>query len=384
VPPAALRRNPPLRLLAAALQRGIFSFYNRADGVIWEHIRNTLDAWFAGYPAEHAADLRGRFRSKREGAHVGAFWELYLHRLLHRMGYEVAVHPAVPDSSHQPDFEIARAGERLYVEAAVVCSGIVDDDADPVREGWIMDIVNKATHPNFYVGLEFEARGNTPPRDRTVIGPLIEWLDSLDPDAVDSSAAPPSKRIIAGEWRLVFDAVPIVPEARGKRPAGRLLGYGPPTTGFVDDITQVRDTLKRKRGRYGQLDLPLVVAIRCSSTFLKPDDVAAVLYGSRAYQYTPGTGEAGKLVRQRDGTWMSERGPTGTRMSAVLTMTGLDPGTMGSAAPWLWHNPWAQRPLTVDWPFSTGVASDRGEVATTEREVDMAALLGLRRDWPGT
>jgi hypothetical protein len=117
-----------------------FSFYNRADGVTWQRIRDTLDAWFAEYPAEHA-DLRGRFRSKRQGAHVGAFWELYLLLLLRRMGYELDVHPEVPDSSHQPDFEIARPGERLYVEAAVVFSGIVDEDADLCAKAgsWTVD-----------------------------------------------------------------------------------------------------------------------------------------------------------------------------------------------------------------------------------------------------
>jgi hypothetical protein len=108
-----------------------FSFYNRVDGTYWQRIRDTLETWFSEYPSEHAADLRGRFRSNRQGAHAGALWELYLHRLLGRLGYDLRVHPEVPDTSHQPDFEARRGIERMYVEAAVVFSGIVDEQADP-------------------------------------------------------------------------------------------------------------------------------------------------------------------------------------------------------------------------------------------------------------
>lgn len=214
-----------------------FAFYNRVAGPVWERIRGTLEAWHAEYPAEHAADLTGRFRSNREGAHASAFWELYLHHLLRRLGYEVTVHPTVPDTSHQPDFEIVRDHDRLYVEAAVVFSGVVDEESDPVREGWIMDIVNKADSDNFHVGITFEQRGTKPPRDRGIVRPLEAWLGSLDPDEV--LEAPdgdlPVKRIVAGEWQLLFEAVPVIPEARGTRPSGRLLGYGPGSVGWVDD-----------------------------------------------------------------------------------------------------------------------------------------------------
>ncbi len=362
-----------------------FAFYNRVAGPVWERIRRKLEAWYAEYPEEHAADLRGRFRSNREGAHASAFWELYLHHLLGRLGYEVTVHPTVPDTSHQPDFEIARREERLYVEAAVVFSGIVDEESDPVREGWIMDTVNKATSDSFHVGITFEHRGTQPPRDRDIVGPLEDWLASLDPDEIlgGPDGDLPVKRIVAGEWQLLFEAVPVLPEARGTRPPGRLLGYGPGSVGWVDDQQQLRQTLKKKRGRYGNPDVPLVVAVNCRSTFMEPKDIERALFGSLAYQYTPGSPGSGRSIRERDGTWMGKSGPTGRRMSALLSAVELHPGSMASVKPWLWLNPWAINPLAVDWPFSRGTVADQGHAVLDEREPDMADLLGIQPDWPG-
>lgn len=64
---------------------------------------------------------------------------MYLHRLFTRLGYRITIHPDVPDSTGQPDFDLSRGDERFYVEAAVVFSGIVNEGRDEVREGWVMD-----------------------------------------------------------------------------------------------------------------------------------------------------------------------------------------------------------------------------------------------------
>jgi hypothetical protein len=368
------------------LDEDSFSFYNRAAGVYWERIRDVLEEWFAAYPNEHKGELRGHFRSKIAGQHVGAIWELYLHRLFSRMGYSVAVHPAVAGSAGRPDFELIRADERLFVEAAVVFSGVVDAGRDGVREGWIMEAVNKAAHPNFYVLIrQFVQLGNRKPRGRAIHGPLTAWLDTLDPDQVtrqyDTTGQLPGCLVEVDDWAVLFEAVPVKPEAR--RNTGRLLGGGPGTTGYVDDVEQLRDTLKHKRGKYGTPDVPLVVAVNCASSFMEPNDIAGALYGSMAVQYQQGAPGSSKSIRHRNGTWMGESGPRGRRMSAVLTAVHLHPATMARNQLVLWLNPWAKIPLDVTWPFSVGTGTDDGPVALEERLVDMAALLGLPEGWPG-
>lgn len=310
-----------------------------------------------------------------------------LHHLFTRLEYAIAVHPDVPDSARQPDFELSRGAERLYVEAAVVFSGVVDEQRDAIREGWIMDAVNRGTSSNFHVRIEFEHVGERRPRDRDIYRPVEDWLAALDPDEVSTEYSEtgelPAKAITVDDWRLRFEAIPVKPGARGDKDSGRLLGMGPVSGGFVDDKEQLRDTLKRKRGRYGTPEIPLVVAVNCASSCMKNEDIASALYGSIAVQYQVDVPGTAKTVRLRDGTWISESGPRGQRMSAVLSAVQLHPWTAVRATPQLWHNPSARVPLDAAWPLTTWRCSEQGLVSNDDREVDMADLLNLPAGWPG-
>lgn len=87
-----------------------FAFLNRADTPFWAEVRRLLEEWFSHYPADHAAELSKSFRSRLPGSHWGAWWELYLHELFSRLGYELSIHPSLPDSDKRPDFKLTREG----------------------------------------------------------------------------------------------------------------------------------------------------------------------------------------------------------------------------------------------------------------------------------
>lgn len=365
-----------------------FTFLNRVATPFWSEVRRVLEAWFSRYPSEHATELRENFRSSRPGQHFGAWWELYLHELFLRLDYGITVHPDLPHTTKRPDFELRRDGRRLYVEAAVVFSGIREEGRDSAREGWILDAVNQAKNPNFFVRLvEFEQVGTQRPKESEVTRPLEEWLSGLDPDEVKSAYETgdglPQLTITPRDWKAVLEAFPVKPEARGK-PDHRLLGGGPMSAGWVDDIQQFRSTLKAKAGRYGLLNDPFVIAVCCESAFMEEQDIEQALFGRLAIQFEVGGDYDARTVRQRDGTWMHETGSKNTRVSGVLTAVNLNPWNAPDRVPHLWINPWASHPLQEDWPFPQTTANDRGEVAHTPAEPDMNNLLGLPVGWPGS
>ena len=134
----------------------IFAFINRVDQPVWQQVREELERWFAEYPAEHAADLRSRFRNRAADQHYAAWWELYLHRLFRCLGFSVDVHPELQQISARPYFRMTRGSDGFLLEATTTFSGIVEEGRHPERESWITGAINRVSDPNFFVALEFE------------------------------------------------------------------------------------------------------------------------------------------------------------------------------------------------------------------------------------
>src|SRR5437763_17029984 len=77
-----------------------FSFLNRSAWPAFEAVRNLLESFFRRYPPSESAELKSKFETQFESA----FFELYLHELLLRLGCEVAVHPTLNGIGAKPDF----------------------------------------------------------------------------------------------------------------------------------------------------------------------------------------------------------------------------------------------------------------------------------------
>lgn len=364
-----------------------FSFMNRVHQAFWARVREVLDSWFAEYPRDARPDTAARFRDADPRQHFAAWWELYLFTLYRRLGYAVQVHPTVPGSSGKPDLLVARADDELYIEAAVVNSGIVDDEGrHAAREAWIYDAVNEAYDPNFHVQLEFDRVGMGRPKPAEIVRPLQEWLSGLDPDtvagALDAGNDIPELELSVRDWELVFTPLPIKREARGQ--PGRLLGIYPASTGFVNDKEAVRRTLARKRRGYGLPDKPFVIALLCTSSFMSDEDIEQALMGSVSVQYwVNDPSREARWVRQRDGFWMRGTRPRGTRVSGALVGKSLFPWNCTHELPRLWLNPWATLPLHVTAPFPTTSVDARSVFTHWGSDVRASDVLGLPEGWPG-
>jgi hypothetical protein len=104
------RRNEPLfDYLNDSARRPVVS--------LWE----LLETWFRSYPDSAKQELRGRFHSRKDSDHLGAFFELYLHELLCSMGFDVQVHPDLSSGRKtHPDFLALKDGRPcFYLEATL-------------------------------------------------------------------------------------------------------------------------------------------------------------------------------------------------------------------------------------------------------------------------
>ncbi len=97
-----------------------YGFLQRVKDPVFERVRSVLNEWFERFAeAQEVAavkDLRNRLRGKGKGQFSPAFWELYLHELFARLGFDAQVHPASGRGT-KPDFLLTGNGTRFYLEA---------------------------------------------------------------------------------------------------------------------------------------------------------------------------------------------------------------------------------------------------------------------------
>jgi hypothetical protein len=363
-----------------------YSFLNRVDTPYWAQVRNLLEDFFARYPAEHAGSLRGDFRSRLPGRHYAAWWELYLHELFLRLGYEITIHPAIEGTERKPDFGLRRDGSELLVEASVVFSGISGSEEETgAAPSWMLAAFEAVENSSFFVSIhEITARGEEQLKQTEIASPTEEWLAGLDPDQVTSEYEEegrfPVLHIERRGWAVELEAWPVKPEARG-RPGHRVLGSGPAMGGAVDDVSQLESKLKAKAGRYGRPEVPYVIAVLSLSGFMERIDIAQALFGREATVISD-PDDAGRLIRQPNGFWFRGTGPINTRVSAVLMGVGLQAWSLTRIAPELWVNPWAENSLAEGWPFAVHTTLETGEVVSEEKDPALTALFDLPEGWP--
>ena len=159
----------------ARFSEDTFSFLNRVSGPYWERIRRELNTWYDAFPDE-TRDLWRRFCSRDHRQHYGAWWELYLHRLLTALGFEATPNTQLPGGRSRPDLLAVRGEQSFYVEAVTVFSGIVASTPRSALEPAILDVINTIDASNFFVSVGFARTASSMPRRAQIIRPIEDWL----------------------------------------------------------------------------------------------------------------------------------------------------------------------------------------------------------------
>lgn len=374
----------------AAHNESHFAFLDRVSSPFWARVRSLVDEWLGRLPEHAQAGVRGQLQSGDNRAFKSAFWELYVHESLVRLGFDVEVHPELSHTDARPDF--LATGERgsLVVEAAYVASSDEDVAASRRRDD-LYEALDQLGSPNFFLWIELDKEGPASPPAAGLRTRLEEWLGELDPDRVSLPGAPGRLEdlpILAWEeqgWEITFRAIPKSPQARGK-PGIRPLGvFGTGEASLVDDQTPLRRKLAKKSRKYAPLDQPFLVAIWHGA--LSSDDWAVenVLIGQEVVQVSRDQSQEARLVRRPNGFFGGPAAARRENVSGVLLINRLDPASVATSAPGLWLNPRAAHPLpasTLPWR-TTSFDPMTGQKSEQPASTSPADLFGLPDDWPG-
>lgn len=366
-----------------------FTYYNRSARPDIVRIRVALEKWFIDYPDSEKKEFRERFRSTNDSHHSSAFFELVIYELLLHMGCLVEIH-CVPSSvaTRRPDFLVAPPdGNKFYMEAVLATDESNQKSAARARINAVYDAINRFDSPNFFIGMELKGEPKAQPSARNIKQFLTKKLQGLDADQItrqqiENPASIPRWRYEHDGWQIDFSPIPKSENLRGK-PGVRPIGQWSTGMQEINVDVAIRDAITKKAGRYGELDLPYIIAVNVLSEW-GADQITIMnaLFGQDAMQFNcVGDKWVSKPIRKPNGAWIHKSGPTNTRVSAALIFTGLYPHNIPGAIVHLYHNPWAAKPYSsILTCLPQGIIM--GKNIELREGQSLGAVLKMPANWP--
>jgi hypothetical protein len=342
----------------SAPQESNFAFLNRSAMPKFVRTRKLLERWFHEYPAAHQTALGTSFRSDRDSQHWGAFFEIYCHALLWHQGFTSSVQEVVDPAVNRPiDFLVQKDGISLFYLEATVAADSSQVLANQRKVWEFIDALNVLNEPNFQVGLEIERESSQNLPFNRIRSAIQRWLQTLDPNEVTEQIKGkayekhPQWIWDRDGWRIIFFAIPRPQEDRGMM--GQTVLYHFWDARGVEGQNSLKDALEEKADRYGELQLPYMIAVDVLAIDSFGRDVGEVLFGKEVVlidtQSEKVTLTRSPLLpnrhRSENGLWFARRGLRNRQISAVLLVDELMPWAIAHKTPLLWHNPWAEKPL---------------------------------------
>jgi hypothetical protein len=328
-----------------------FEFLDRCAWPAAARVRVLMEACLQHYPPDEQAELMARIRSGDRRHFASATFELFIHEYLYQLGFELIPHPEMPNGSQKrPDFRVCCPdGHQLYLEAVCASDNDGRDESAERRKGVALESLDSNYHPDFIVAVDSTGNPTTQPSGSHLTADVIRWLNTLNADLVlkesaDNYEALPEFNWQYEDWRVRVRAIPVKPEARGQQ--RRLIGSRGFGAHWIDGWTPIRDAILAKARRYGELDLPLVVAVNVNTFKLDPIDEAQALFGQEQFIFTSGVEQdEPEFKRAPNGAWLGRSGPRGRRCSGAWLFSNLSPYTLARIYNTLFVNPWANHDL---------------------------------------
>ncbi|MYV53719.1 hypothetical protein [Streptomyces sp. SID3212] len=356
-------------------------FFERIAGPFWDQVRDVINEWWSHLPDHAQSGLRSRLLDRNSDTNVfSALWELYLHEMLLGSGCTVELEPGIGTRGKNPDFLVTRDGKQFVVEAIWTTQRL--GDPGTILPPHLNDAIDSVPSPNFFVSCEIEKTGSATPPQKRLKSELMRWLADLDPDRViaehERDVPLPKYTWQEAGWCLSFEAIPRSPGKRGD-PTSRTIGIYPAMDWLDNDSERVFDAVKRKGGKYGDLELPFIVAVGHAAAFPEDEDIETALYGSSVEYSHAGAPTFG---RRPDGYWTATYNHAHGRVSGVLIVDNPAPWTWAKRTPVLWQSPDPSSPPVTALPTWATAQLVGIQVEHQSAAHPTHTALGLSEHWP--
>ena len=359
-----------------------FDYYDYSARKDVEAVRNVLNQWFEKYPVEEKKELKSRFKK----SFSSAFYELFIFSLFKYQGFEIIIHPEIPNSSKRPDFLLKKENIEFYLEAKEAKNKTFKEEAEEKRKNQIYDTLNKLESPNFFLRIEeLISKTERQPSVRKII-PIIEnELKKICPDKVTEDILnlgyDSSPRIFFDDEDLKLTISLIPKDPKNRNTGGRPIGayhMGIHWGGAEDSI---KNSFSKKAKRYGKLEKPYIICINATgSKFSGEYDVDNAVWGKLGISWsTDPNNKDEKLVRQRDGIFMGEKGPIFQNVSGVF-ITNIMEFSIHVSNYWLIKHPFSNNELDFNIFKLAFQCVENGNIIYNEGET-IGEILNINANW---
>ncbi len=355
-----------------------YSYLNRSGRNNCFKIRETLDKWFNNYPNKHKYDLKSHFQSDDNTKFISSFFELYLHELFYRMEYKIVVHPEIKNTKKKPDFLlITPDGAKVYVEATTATKKLEEGKNHRKFLDRIYDKIETIKNPHFDLYTEEVGFLEKQPSEGKIKKEVKSWLELLNwKDKKEKSM----ECIVDDKFRIKFF---VFPKTNNK--SSEYVEIISHMAGFqkVFYSKPIRKAIKKKGGRYENLNGAYIIAVNCIGSSLERDYIIEALFGSELYQIDLNLEDQifkSKAIRKSDGIWHFENKANHTRVSGVLIGDKISPWTLENSNMELFCNPWAKYPLNSSLKEFTRLLFEKNKIIE-KKGIHPKDILNIPKDW---
>ena len=298
-------------------------------------VRGEFLTWLEEVPEPHRTDLNHRLKSTLDAPHFSARLELFMHHYFATGAWSIQIHPDIPGTKNHPDFLVERQGSQCLVE----CRIVMDRQVVAQQEQRLRQLADELSG-KLGTTVILEPLENLPPslpakRIRNEINHRIqENHEMLEID-------------VRGEHqgaRYGIRAIVIFNEDKNELTAG--------VEGMMSQVqtitarNQVREALREKASKYGELQLPFVIAVSSEMNFPTwTKHELDALFGDRVWNIYPS--DQVTETRKPNGLFSMTRDGDSryARVSAVLFYRFKWLNNGHEHRMHVYHNPYATMPL---------------------------------------
>lgn len=369
---------------SADYSEAFFPYLDRSARIPAQRVRDVIELWFANYPVDEQKEMLYRLRSKDDRDFCPAFFELYIHEILHRLGYKVAIHPKVESGSKTPDFLVTSDEEEFYIEVVTPSERGPKDIVGETLLNMALDKINEIESTDFLIELRIRGLPKKPLPGKSYQSELRSWIGDMNYDIIrmiydeKGLEGMPEKNFSYPGGQITVRPIPKY-ENRGQNCT--LIGEHSMGIRKLNTSGAIRKAIDDKKSRYGDLGKPYILAINVITMSLDEVNIMDALFGSEQYIFNMDNSSNNPplMSRANDGSWSTTKG---TKVSGILVTRSLSPWTVSACNLTLYQNPWAKYPyhgnlnrLPVAEPRSDGHVYWIDGIHSRE-------ILGLPERWP--